>query len=119
MIDRPRRHEASQCPRILTIVSLLSILFLILHLTDDYVRGISKVQPSVNLIVFPVLAVLLYGALVVAERRSGYIIQLLTGVFALGMPALHFRGRINDIAQVSGGFFTISSLLVLGTIGPL
>jgi hypothetical protein len=104
--------------QILTVVSLLSILFLLLHLTDDYVRGISKVQPWANVVVFPIFTVLLYGALLLAERRSGYIIQLVGGIFALGMPALHFRGaRINDIAQGSGGFLTIFVLLVLGTTG--
>src|SRR5579864_54434 len=73
--------------RILTVVSLLSILFLILHVTDDYVRGISKVQPSANLIVFPFLALMLYGTLMLAERRSGYIIQLVVAIFAWGCPA--------------------------------
>jgi hypothetical protein len=103
---------------LLVITSLLSIVFLILHLTDDYIRGISKVQWSANFIVFPVLVLLLCGALLLAERRSGYIIQLFTGILALGMPALHFRGaKINDIAQASGGFFTISTLLILGTTG--
>jgi hypothetical protein len=41
-----------------------------LHITDDIVRGISKAQPS-N-IALAVLVVLLYGTLVLAERRSGY-----------------------------------------------
>jgi len=53
----------------LTIASLLSILLLTLHITDDIVRGISKAEPS-N-IALAVLVVLLYGTLVLAERRSG------------------------------------------------
>lgn len=55
---------------LLTITSLVSILFLILHVTDDIARGISRVGPSINFIAFPVLALILYGALVLAERRS-------------------------------------------------
>jgi hypothetical protein len=43
----------------LTIASLLSILLLTLHITDDIVRGISKAEPS-N-IALAVLVVLLYG----------------------------------------------------------
>ena len=49
----------------LTIASLLSILLLTLHITDDIVRGISKAEPS-N-IALAVLVVLLYGTLVLAE----------------------------------------------------
>ena len=53
----------------LTIASLLSILLLTLHITDDIVRGISKAESS-N-IALAVLVVLLYGTLVLAERLRG------------------------------------------------
>ena len=103
---------------LLTITSLVSILFLILHVTDDFARGISRVGPSINFIAFPVLALILYGALVLAERRSGYIIQLVGAILASGMPAIHLRGpRINDIAHSSGGYFFIFTLLLLGVTG--
>src|SRR6202163_3471702 len=75
----------------LTIASLLSILLLTLHITDDIVRGISKAEPS-N-IALAVLVVLLYGTLVLAERRSGFVIMLLLGLFAAGMPVIHMRGE--------------------------
>ena len=77
---------------ILTITSLLSILLLTLHITDDIVRGISKAEPS-N-IALAVLAVLLYGTLVLAGRRSGYVIMLLVGLLAAAMPVMHMRGHI-------------------------
>ena len=51
----------------LTIASLLSILLLTLHITDDIVRGISKAESS-NIALF-VLAVLLYRTLVLPARR--------------------------------------------------
>jgi hypothetical protein len=76
----------------LTIASLLSILLLTLHITDDIVRGISKAQPS-N-IALAVLVLLLYGTLVLAERRSGYVIMLLVGLFAAVMPVIHMRGAL-------------------------
>ena len=63
-----------------------------LHVTDDIVRGISKAEPS-N-IALAVLVVLLYGTLVLAERRSGYVIMLLVGLFAAAMPVIHMRGHI-------------------------
>src|ERR1700726_5280780 len=88
----------------LTIASLLSILLLTLHITDDIVRGISKAEPS-N-IALAVLVLLLYGTLVLAERRSGYVIMLFVGLFAAGMPVIHMRGpHYGEIAKSTGGFF--------------
>jgi len=75
---------------ILVVTSLLSILLLTLHVTDDIVRGISKAQPS-NIALL-VLTVFLYGTLVLAERRSGLVIMLLVGFFAAAMPVIHMRG---------------------------
>ena len=57
----------------LTIASLLSILFLTFHLTDDIVRGMEPGTLS-NLFAVPILVVWLYGTLVLAEKRSGYVI---------------------------------------------
>ena len=54
---------------ILVVTSLLSILLLTLHITDDIVRGISKAESSNTALI--VLVVLLYGTVVLAERRSG------------------------------------------------
>ena len=75
---------------ILVVTSLLSILLLTLHVTDDIVRGISKAEPSNIALV--VLVALLYGTLVLGERRSGHVIMLLVGLFAAAMPVLHMRG---------------------------
>ena len=100
----------------LTIASLLSILLLTLHITDDIVRGISKAEPS-NIALI-VLVIFLYGTLMLAERRSGYVIMLLVGLFAAAMPVIHMRGaHYGDIAQSTGGFFFIWTLWALGGIG--
>ena len=102
----------------LTIASLLSILLLTLHITDDIVRGISKAAPS-N-IALAVLVMLLYGTLVLAERRSGYAIMLLVGLFAAAMPVMHMRGaHYGEIAQSPGGFFFVWTLWALGGLGGL
>ena len=102
----------------LTIASLLSILLLTLHITDDIVRGISKAEPS-N-IALAVLVVLLYGTLVLAERRSGYAITLLVGLFAVAMPVMHMRGaHYGEIAKSAGGFFFVWTLWALGALGGL
>src|SRR5438477_6060094 len=101
---------------ILTIASLLSILLLTLHITDDIVRGISKAEPS-N-IALAVLVVLLYGTLVLAERRSGYAIMLLVGLFAAGTSVIHLRGAHDgELAKSTGGFFFVWTLWVLGGLG--
>ncbi len=102
---------------LLTITSLLSILLLSLHLTDDIVRGISKAEFSNFYAVF-YLVIMLYGTLVLAERRSGYVIMLLTGIIAAGMPFIHMRGaRYGAQAASSGGFFFVWTLFALGVTG--
>ena len=101
---------------ILVVTSLLSILLLTLHVTDDIVRGISNAEPS-NTALF-VLAILLYGTLVLPERRSGHAIMLLVGLFAAAMPVLHMRGaHYGEIAKSSGGFFFVWTLWALGGLG--
>src|SRR5207245_10099899 len=74
---------------ILVVTSLLSILLVTLHITDDIVRGISKAESSNTALL--VLVVFLYGTLVLAERRSGYVIMLFVGLFAGGMAVLPMR----------------------------
>ena len=103
---------------ILTVTSLLSIPLLTLHVTDDIVRGISKAEPSDIALV--VLVVLLYGTLVLGERRSGHVIMLLVGLFAAGMPVIHMKGaHYGEIAKSAGGFFFVWTLWALGGLGGL
>src|SRR6202049_3308856 len=100
----------------LTVASLLSLLFLTLHITDDIVRGISKAESSNTALI--VLVILLYGTLVLAERRSGHVIMLVVGFFAALMPVMHMRGaHYGDIAKSAGGFFFVWTLWALGGLG--
>lgn len=102
--------------RVLVVTSLLSILMLTLHITDDIVREISKAEPSNTALV--VLAIFLYGTLVLAERRSGFVIMLLVGLFAAAMPVIHMRGvHYGEIARSAGGFFFVWTLWALGGLG--
>jgi hypothetical protein len=101
---------------ILVVTSLLSILLLTLHITDDIVRGISKAEPSKTALL--VLVVFVYGPLVLAERRSGHVIMLLVGFFAAAMPVIHMRGaHYGEIARSSGGYFFVWTLWALGGLG--
>jgi hypothetical protein len=99
----------------LTISSLLSILFFTFHLTDDIVRGFEKGGGS-NLTAVPIFVVWLYGTLVLAERRSGYIIILLGSLLSLAVPVLHMMGKGvgGEIAKSSGGFFFVWTIIALG-----
>jgi hypothetical protein len=106
----------------LIVASLLSILLLTFHFTDDILReGGLAVHGAADLIALPILALLLYGTLVLAERRSGYIIMLLASLFAMGMPVLHIalaRTIIaNELARARGDYFFVWGLLMLGVTG--
>ena len=102
----------------LTIASLLSVLFLTFHLADDIVRGFEPGGIS-NLIGGVLISVFwLYGTLVLAERRSGYIIMLLLSLFSLVVPYVHMRGKgvglATRLAGSSGRFFFFWTLLAIG-----
>lgn len=101
----------------LTITSLLSILFFTIHVADDIVRGFEK-GGVYNLTAVPIFVVWLYGTLVLAERRSGYVIVLLGSLLSLAVPILHMKGKgvgiASGIANSSGGFFFIWTIIALG-----
>jgi hypothetical protein len=102
----------------LTITSLLSILFLTLHLTQDILYGMAQPGLSSLVVAVPVLVLWLYGTLVLADRRSGYIIILVGSLVGLGVSVIHFRGPsgvLNAEHLKSGGaFFFIWTLIALG-----
>jgi hypothetical protein len=102
---------------LLTITALLSILFMTFHLTDDIVRGMEPGGLS-SLTVVPILVVLLYGTLVLAGRRSGYVVILLGSLLLLVVPVIHMKGKgvgvASGIANSSGGFFFVWTLIALG-----
>jgi hypothetical protein len=86
------------------------------HLTDDIVF---KIAPGglTNLTVVLASAVWLYGTLVLAGRRSGYIIMLLGSLLALGVSAIHMRGGGmvgGAIGRSSEAFFFVWTLLAMG-----
>ena len=99
---------------ILVIASLLSILLMTFHLTDDIVRGM---EPGTlfDLIPVPILAVWLFGTLALREKRSGYVIILLGSLLGLIVPVIHMKGAGvgGAIAKSPGGFFFIWTLYAL------
>jgi hypothetical protein len=101
----------------LTIASLLSMLFMSFHQADDVVRGMAPGGLS-NLVPVLFLVIWLYGTtLVLGDRRSGYVILLVLSLLGSGIPILHMTGSGlvgGDIAGSSGAFFFVWTLIALG-----
>ena len=105
----------------LTIASLISLLFLTFHLADDIVHGFEPGGLS-NLVGAVLISVVwLYGTLVLAERRSGYIIILLGSLLAMFVPYVHMRGKgvgvTSRLGNTSGHFFFVWTLIAIGVLG--
>src|SRR2546421_6477897 len=104
----------------LTITSLLLIVLSLAHLAQDIVYGYEPGTIN-NLLVVPIAVVWLYGTLVLAARRSGYIIMLLFSLFSLVVPLVHAQGKgfgvASRMAHTTGHFFFVYSLLAIGVLG--
>lgn len=100
----------------LTTASLLSIFLMTLHMADDIVRGFDTVRSIAFLV--PILVIWSYGTLVLAGRRSGYVIVLLGSLVATLVPVIHFRGTgavaSGEIARTNGAFLFVWALIALG-----
>ena len=79
--------------RTLMVASLLSVVFSMFHLTDDIIRGIERGGVGNLVTAIPMYAIWLYATLILAGRRSGYIIVLLGSLIGLCIPASHMIGR--------------------------
>jgi hypothetical protein len=101
---------------VLTVTSLLSILLLSLHISEDIVLGFAP-GGLVNLAGIAVLVVYLCGALLLSDRRSGQIILLIGSLLAAAMPVLHMRGAGVGVRRSEGAFFFIWTLYALGITG--
>jgi len=102
----------------LTITSLLTILFLTFHLSDEITRGM---EPGRLNMVIPVLVLggWVYATLVLTGRRSGYIIMLLGAIIGMGIPILHMSGVglvSSRIANSRAAFFWVWQNFTLGVI---
>ena len=100
---------------ILTITSLLSILLMTFHLSDDIVRGF---EPGgfKNVSGVLMLVVWLYGTTILAGRRSGFIIVLLGSILGTIVPLAHMRGVGmvgGRMVNSSGRHFFVWTLIAL------
>jgi len=99
----------------LTITSLLSILLMTFHVTDDIVHGMEPGGLLILVVTVLISVGWLYGTLVLAERRSGYVILIVGSLLGAVVPVIHMNGKgVGEIAKSSGGFFFVWTLFALG-----
>jgi hypothetical protein len=107
---------------VLSVTSLLSILLASFHLADDIAYGSDKGVAS-SLLMVAILAVWLYGTLMLPERRAGHIIMLLGSLSGLTIFVTHLTGSGGlpgvGIGKLSGAFFFVWTLLALAVVSLL
>ncbi len=102
---------------LLRVMSLLTLFLVLLHLADDIVRGFEKGVPA-NLLAVPIAVLWLYATLVLAERRSGYVIVFLGSLLGAYVPYIHFNlkgGALgHGVAGSSSALLWVFTLIALG-----
>ena len=112
------KHQVS-----LTVSSLLAILLFTFHYSQDIVLGIEPGDVSTYIGVLIAVA-WLYPVLVLAGRKSGYLINLLFSLAAVVMPVLHMRGagllgRSRSTLEFFPAFFWVWTSFALCVAGAL
>ena len=96
----------------LIVASLLTLLFTIIHLTQDVIlKAEGAVKFPIPVVVF---ALWLYGTLMLSDRVWGYIIMFFGGLIGAAMIIVHSKGLV---VSNSGGFFFVWTLFALSTTG--
>ena len=97
---------------VLTVASLLTLLFMTFHMTHDVIRQAEgSVLYPIPVIIF---ALWLYGTLMLSDRVWGYVIMLFGGLVGAGMIVVHSKGFV---VRNSGGFFFTWTLFAVSTTG--
>ncbi len=110
------KHQKS-----LTITSLIALLLFTFHYSQDIVLGIEPGGGETYIGVLIVVA-WLYPLLVLAGRRSGYVINLVFSLLAALVPYLHMRGagllgrRTLEFGPAFFWVWTIFALCVTGVL---
>ena len=102
---------------LLSVTSILSVLLLTLHISQDIVFGFDRAGLN-HLVGVAILLVVVCGAVLLRERAAGKVIMLLGGVMAVGMLPLHMRhGLRSEFLEKSGALLFIWTLYFLGVNG--
>ena len=102
---------------LLSVTSILSVLLLALHISQDIVFGFDTAGLH-HLFGVAILLVVVCGAVLLRDRPSGNVIMLLGGVLAAGMLPLHMRNGLRpEFLEKSGALLFVWTLYVLGVLG--
>ena len=97
--------------------SLISVLLLALHISQDIVFGLDSAGLN-HLTGVAILLVVTCGAVLLRARTSGRVIMLLGGLMAAGMLPLHMRhGMRPEFLEKPGALLFVWTLYVLGVNG--
>jgi len=117
-VPKVEKDESRMKPTaMLTTASLLTVVLMTIHLTGDVLFRISPAG-LVNLYAVFILVVQLYGTLVLAGRRAGYIIIFLGSALGLFVAVIHMKGPHGvlggNIGTSGQAFLFVWTLLALG-----
>ena len=101
----------------LSVVSLVAVLLLSLHISQDIVFGFDRAGLN-HLVGIAILFTVVCGAVLLRERILGKVIMLLGGVMAAGMLPLHMRNGLRpEFLERSGALLFVWTIYVLGVLG--
>jgi hypothetical protein len=105
----------------LTVTSVLSALLFLSHWVDEIARGL---EPGTTASIggIGILVVWLCGPLLLGTRRTGYVLMLIYGILGFAVLFLHMqnKGMVGGrIANTSGQYFWVWTLIMLGTTSAL
>lgn len=102
---------------LLSATSILSVILLALHISQDIVFGLDRAGLN-HLVGVAILLVIACGAVLLRERTSGKVIMLLGGVMAAGMLPLHMRNGLRpEFLARDGALLFIWTIYLLGVLG--
>jgi len=107
--------------RTLVVLSLLANALVLLHVSDDIVRGFEPGGLK-HLQTLFTMGLWLYGTVALSGRRSGYILMLLGGLLGTLVSIAHMRGAGyvgGRIANTDGILLWVYTQLALGVIASV
>ncbi|MBI4893168.1 MAG: hypothetical protein HY821_21270 [Acidobacteria bacterium] len=114
---QPQPPIGAEDGRPLKVASLLAILLMTLHLTDDILFQAAPAGLA-NCTAILIFVVWLYGTFVLAGRRSGQIIVFVGSLLGLVVPAVHMMGAGGviggQIGRSNRAFLFVWTLIALG-----
>jgi len=102
---------------LLSWTSIISVLLLALHISQDIVFGFDRGGLN-QLVGVAMLLVVLCGAVLLRDRRSGQVIMLFGGLMAVAMMPMHMRNGLRpEFLARDGALLFVWTIYVLGVIG--